>query len=199
MALGSTQLLTETSTRNLPGGKGRPTRKADNLTAISELTVYTKCGSLKDSQPYGPPSVTGIVLHLLPLSFTHFLLWRNTNRSQSLLCFKMSVKSHLNATCFGITRPPSGNCSPTETAALHQLMHPTPSHIFALSCLCLGMNALSSRRVHVVPPSCVVRAVYPFSISHRVQTGSEAHPDTCPMGVEAPFPGLKRPGREDNH
>jgi hypothetical protein len=28
------------STRNLPGGKGRPVRKADNLTAICEPTVY---------------------------------------------------------------------------------------------------------------------------------------------------------------
>jgi hypothetical protein len=34
MALESTQPLTEMSTRNLPGGKGRPARKADNLTAI---------------------------------------------------------------------------------------------------------------------------------------------------------------------
>jgi hypothetical protein len=32
MALGFTQPLTEMSTRNLPGGKGRPARKADNLT-----------------------------------------------------------------------------------------------------------------------------------------------------------------------
>jgi hypothetical protein len=32
MALGSTQPLTEMSTRNLPGDKGRPARKADNLT-----------------------------------------------------------------------------------------------------------------------------------------------------------------------
>jgi hypothetical protein len=32
MALGSTQPLTEESTRNLPGGKGRPARGADNLT-----------------------------------------------------------------------------------------------------------------------------------------------------------------------
>jgi hypothetical protein len=36
MALGSTQPLTEISTRNLPKGKGRPARKADNLTAICE-------------------------------------------------------------------------------------------------------------------------------------------------------------------
>jgi hypothetical protein len=40
MTLGSTQLLTEMSIRNLPGGKGRPARKADNLTAICEPTVY---------------------------------------------------------------------------------------------------------------------------------------------------------------
>jgi hypothetical protein len=33
-ALGSTQPLTEMSTRNVPGGKGRPVRKADSLTAI---------------------------------------------------------------------------------------------------------------------------------------------------------------------
>jgi hypothetical protein len=28
------------STRNLPGGKGRPARKTDSLTAICELTVW---------------------------------------------------------------------------------------------------------------------------------------------------------------
>jgi hypothetical protein len=39
MALGSTQRLIEMSTRSLPGGKGRPGRKADNLTAICEQIV----------------------------------------------------------------------------------------------------------------------------------------------------------------
>jgi hypothetical protein len=39
MALGSTQPLTEMSTRNLPGGNWRSARKADNLTAIFEPTV----------------------------------------------------------------------------------------------------------------------------------------------------------------
>jgi hypothetical protein len=39
MALEYTQPLTEISTRNLPGSKGRPTRKP-NLTAICEPTVY---------------------------------------------------------------------------------------------------------------------------------------------------------------
>jgi hypothetical protein len=40
MALGSTQPLTEMSTRNLPEGKERPARKADNLTAIYEPIVW---------------------------------------------------------------------------------------------------------------------------------------------------------------
>jgi hypothetical protein len=39
MSLGSTQPLTEMSTRNLPGGKERPVCKADNLTAIYKPTV----------------------------------------------------------------------------------------------------------------------------------------------------------------
>jgi hypothetical protein len=39
MALGSTQPLTEMSTRNLPGGKERPAHKADNFTAICEPIV----------------------------------------------------------------------------------------------------------------------------------------------------------------
>jgi hypothetical protein len=40
MALGSTQPLTEMSTRNVAGCEGRPARKADNLTAICEQIVY---------------------------------------------------------------------------------------------------------------------------------------------------------------
>jgi hypothetical protein len=39
VALLSTQLITEMSTKNLSGGKARPVRKADNLTAICEPTV----------------------------------------------------------------------------------------------------------------------------------------------------------------
>jgi hypothetical protein len=50
MALGSTQPLTEMSTSNIHGGKGRQARKADNLTAICEPKVW-KCGSLNLSQP----------------------------------------------------------------------------------------------------------------------------------------------------
>jgi hypothetical protein len=39
MALESTQPLTEMNTRNLPAGKGRLAREADNLTAICEPSV----------------------------------------------------------------------------------------------------------------------------------------------------------------
>jgi hypothetical protein len=80
VTLGSTQLLTERSTRNIPGGKGGlPERVADNLTAICELPSYfltvllqlankngiqrkkksvnrlsTKCGRLDASEHLGP-------------------------------------------------------------------------------------------------------------------------------------------------
>jgi hypothetical protein len=39
MSLESNKPLTEMSTRNLPGGKKRPARRADNLAAICEPNV----------------------------------------------------------------------------------------------------------------------------------------------------------------
>jgi hypothetical protein len=69
MALGSTQPLTEMSTKNISGSKGRPARKADNLTAICGR-LFIKCGSLDVSRPYGPPRPVTLLIYvyLKPLS-----------------------------------------------------------------------------------------------------------------------------------
>jgi hypothetical protein len=67
MALVTTQSVTAMITRNLPGDKGHLAREAENLTAICESTVQTKCGGLDVSQPCEPSRpVTGITLPCYP-------------------------------------------------------------------------------------------------------------------------------------
>jgi hypothetical protein len=54
MALGSTQPLTEMSTRNLPGGKGRQALKTDILMAIYSMIRLTFTACYKDSFTFYP-------------------------------------------------------------------------------------------------------------------------------------------------
>jgi hypothetical protein len=63
---GSTQPLTEINIGNIPGGKGHPVLKADNLTAICDMS--RKCGGLDVLQSYGS---------LRPVPFFTFIMHYN--------------------------------------------------------------------------------------------------------------------------
>jgi hypothetical protein len=72
MVLGSTQPLTELSTKNILGVKGGwRVRLTNLLPSMSQLS--RKCGNLNVSRPYGPPRpVTGIpLLFFLVTMFPH--------------------------------------------------------------------------------------------------------------------------------
>jgi hypothetical protein len=60
----------------------------------------------------------------------------------------------------------------------------------------LSDHGLDDRAIEVRSPT----GAEDFSSSPCVQTGSGAHPASCPMGTGEPFPGGKaRPGHDADH
>jgi hypothetical protein len=88
MALALTQPLTEMCTRNLPGGKKQPARRADNLAAFYEPNVW-KCGRLATLRASTACTGIALLLHFFAIhafhSFIHSLQhsrlfsWKNWN------------------------------------------------------------------------------------------------------------------------
>jgi hypothetical protein len=70
MPLGSTQPLTEMSTRSISWGKRRTVRKADNLPPF--CAVVMKSGNLNFLEPSGPVQACNGTVIPLPLPSTHF-------------------------------------------------------------------------------------------------------------------------------
>jgi hypothetical protein len=75
MALSSTQPVTEMSTRNLPGGKGRPAREADNLTAICEPIVYKTWERRRLTSLWTSTACTRDSFYFLIYIAKHFARW----------------------------------------------------------------------------------------------------------------------------
>jgi hypothetical protein len=79
MALGSTQPLTEMSTRNLSGGKGRPARDVDYFTAICELVVMKMWEARRLTTVWAFMACYKIALpltlHIVARSFSKLRVW----------------------------------------------------------------------------------------------------------------------------
>jgi hypothetical protein len=121
MTLGSTQSLAEMSTRNLPEGKERQVRKADNLTAIYEPTSR-RCRILDVTLCYRPlRRVTGIASLFTSwekiISELKYFLNNLMTLNKLSNCILMTFKFNLRKQDFRAELTES-NCSPPAQHSL---------------------------------------------------------------------------------
>jgi len=92
MALGSTQPITEMSTRRISWGQMRPVRKADNLTTF--LCLVMTSGNLNFLEPSGPlqacngTALPYLFIYFLPsylLNLTNYLLEKTDIQNVTIL------------------------------------------------------------------------------------------------------------------
>jgi hypothetical protein len=84
---------------------------------------------------------------------------------QSLLYFKISLKSHLIGTCFRLIRPSSGSCSLIESVTVRMLMHivvHTKMYLFE------NKQSLFARRCFHFAASMLYPLLVYFSLVRRV-------------------------------
>jgi hypothetical protein len=101
-------------------GKGRPADKADNLTAIYEPTVQSKCGSLDVSQPYGPSRTVTRITSFLPvwtkMKVTYEDYWNNLKRNLQISGMRAEI-------------PDSAQSDPTSNTLLIGMLPANTNHI----------------------------------------------------------------------
>jgi hypothetical protein len=155
------------STKNLPGGRRRPVREAENHTTICVCRVYRKCGNLDDPQPYGSPrSIIGIALLLLLLRPMPYI---------SCACVTTNLiagVSWLHVLCCGACVKPYWKLFRQRLFSLLQALGVTQLHVQRLRGFLSQGIKRSGRGAHHSPPSnSEVKyewSCYPLPLTHSL-------------------------------